>query len=104
QKEIITADQKRVIVDAFARFRIDDPLKLYQTVTNELGAASKLDTIVNSVLRRVMGSVPFTAMLSEDRNKLLSGIRDAANEQAKGLGIEVIDVRIKRADLPEANS
>lgn len=104
QKEVITADQKRVIVDAFARFRIENPLLLYQAVSDEEGAADRLETIVNSVLRRVMGSVPFSAMLSEDRNKLLNAIRDAANEQAKGLGIQVIDVRIKRADLPEANS
>lgn len=104
QKEVITADQKRVIVDAFARFRIENPLLLYQAVSNEAGAADRLETVVNSVLRRVMGSVPFSAMLSEDRTKLLVAIRTAANEQAKGLGIHVIDVRIKRADLPEANS
>lgn len=104
QKEVITADQKRVIVDAFARFRIENPLLLYQAVSNEAGAADRLETVVNSVLRRVMGSVPFSAMLSEDRTKLLVAIRTAANEQAKGLGIQVIDVRIKRADLPEANS
>ncbi|MDA5193489.1 protease modulator HflC [Govanella unica] len=104
QKEVITADQKRVIVDAYARFRIENPLLLYQAVSNEEGAADRLETIVNSVLRRVMGSVPFTAMLSEDRTKLLSAILDASNAQAKGLGIQVIDVRIKRSDLPEANS
>lgn len=104
QKEVITADQKRVIVDAYARFRIENPLLLYQAVSNEAGAADRLDTIVNSVLRRVMGAAPFSAMLSEDRTKLLTAILSAANEQAKGLGIQVIDVRIRRADLPEANS
>lgn len=104
QKEVITADQKRVIVDAYARFRIENPLLLYQAVSNEAGAADRLETVVNSVLRRVMGSVPFSAMLSEDRSKLLAAMLDASNAQAKGLGIKVIDVRIKRADLPEANS
>lgn len=104
QKEVITADQKRVIVDAYTRFRIENPLLLYQAVTNEEGAADRLETVVNSALRRVMGSVPLSAMLSEDRNRILNAMRDATNAQAKSLGIQVIDVRIKRADLPEANS
>ncbi|MBW7837678.1 MAG: protease modulator HflC [Sphingomonadales bacterium] len=103
-QEVITSDQKRVIVDAFARFRVTDPLRVYQTVRDENGAANRLETTVNSVLRRVLGSAAFTAILSEERLRLLEQIRIAVNEEASELGISVIDVRIRRADLPEANS
>ncbi len=103
-QEVITSDQKRVIVDAFARFRVTDPLRVYQTVRDENGAANRLETTVNSVLRRVLGSAAFTAILSEERLRLLEQIRVAVNEEASELGISVIDVRIRRADLPEANS
>ncbi|RIK92517.1 MAG: protease modulator HflC [Proteobacteria bacterium] len=103
-QEIITSDQKRVIVDAFARFRVTDPLRVYQTVRDENGAANRLETTVNSVLRRVLGSAAFSAILTEERLRLLEQIRIAVNEEAAELGISVIDVRIRRADLPEANS
>lgn len=103
-QEIITSDQKRVIVDAFARFRVTDPLRVYQTVRDENGAANRLETTVNSVLRRVLGSAAFSAILTEERLRLLEQIRIAVNEEAADLGISVIDVRIRRADLPEANS
>ena len=103
-QEVITSDQKRVIVDAFARFRVTDPLRVYQTVRDENGAANRLETTVNSVLRRVLGSAAFTAILTEERLRLLEQIRIAVNEEASDLGISVIDVRIRRADLPEANS
>ncbi len=103
-QEVITSDQKRVIVDAFARFRIDNPLLVYQSTTDEERARDRLETIVNSVLRQVMGAAPFSAILSEDRLKILSSIRDSSNARAKSLGITMVDVRIKRADLPEANS
>jgi len=103
-QEIITSDQKRVIVDAFARFRVTDPLRVYQTVRDENGAANRLETTVNSVLRRVLGSAAFSAILTEERLRLLEQIRVAVNEEAADLGISVIDVRIRRADLPEANS
>lgn len=103
-QEVITSDQKRVIVDAFARFQVEDPLLLYQRAFNEQGAADRLQTIVYSVLRRVMGSASFSAILSEDRMALMSTIRSSVNEEAKDLGVQVVDVRIRRADLPEANS
>lgn len=103
-QEIITSDQKRVIVDAFARFQLADPLKVRQSVGDEFGASNRLETIVNSTIRRVLGSAPFTSILSEDRLVLLQRIRTSVNEAAASLGINVVDVRIKRADLPEANS
>ncbi len=103
-QEIITSDQKRVIVDAFARFQIADPLKVRQSVGNASGAANRLETIVNSTIRKVLGSAPFTAILSPDRLKLLEDIRTSVNQAASSMGINVVDVRIKRADLPEANS
>ena len=103
-QEVITSDQKRVIVDAFARFQLSDPLKVRQSVGDEFGASNRLETIVNSTIRRVLGSAPFTSILSEDRLVLLQRIRESVNEAAANLGITVIDVRVKRADLPEANS
>lgn len=103
-QELITSDQKRVIVDAFARFEITDPLKVYQTVFDERGAANRLETVVNSVIRSVLGSAAFSTMLSEERGRLMQNIRNSVNEEARQFGINIVDVRIKRADLPEANS
>jgi membrane protease subunit HflC len=102
--EVIAADQKRLIVDAFARFRIIDPLRFYQTVGNEMVARSRLATILNSSVRQVLGSQSFFAVLSGERAELMRQIRDRVNNEASGLGIEVLDVRIRRADLPQANS
>jgi membrane protease subunit HflC len=104
EQEVITSDQKRIIVDAFARYRVSDPLKVYQTVRDERGAANRLETLVNSIMRQVLGSVAFASILSEDRPRLLNLIRESVNKEAADLGITIIDVRIKRADLPEANS
>ncbi|MBM3568376.1 MAG: protease modulator HflC [Alphaproteobacteria bacterium] len=104
KEELIAADQKRLVVDAFARFRIVDPLKFYQTVGNETVARSRLAAVINSGLRRILGQAPFAAILSGDRANLMRQISDLVNEEAKDLGIEVVDVRIKRADLPDANS
>ncbi len=103
-EEVIAADQKRLVVDAFARFRIVDPLKYYQTVGSEVLARSRLQTYLNSSLRRVLGAQSFFAVLSGERANLMHQIRELVNQEAKVLGIEVIDVRIRRADLPEANS
>lgn len=103
-QELITSDQKRVIVDAFARFEITDPLLVYQTVFDERGAANRLETVVNSVIRSVLGSAAFNTMLSEDRGRLMQSIRQSVNQEAQQFGINIVDVRIKRADLPEANS
>ncbi len=103
-QELITSDQKRVIVDAYARFRIVDPLKLYQTVRDERVAANRLETLINSSIRRVIGGQPFTSILSTERIGLREQVRDTVNLEGADLGLDVIDVRIKRTDLPEENS
>ncbi len=103
--EVILGDQRRVIVDMFTRFRIVDPLKFYQTVgANELGIRARLSAIVPSAARRVLGSKTLQAMLSADRQQIMSTIRDQVNGEAASFGIRVEDVRIRRADLPEANT
>lgn len=103
-EEVIAADQKRLLVDSFARFKIVDPLKFYQTVATELGARSRLGSLLNSALRRVLGNQDFQAVLSGERSQLMARIRDILQAEAKNFGIEVVDVRIRRTDLPEANS
>lgn len=124
-KEINASDQKRVIIDAFVRYRITDPLKFYQTVQNERGMRDRLNDILESSLKKEVGSHPLNALLSPTRSKIMANIlrdvnrqasgrvaandetvSDAAKEVAKlgGFGIEVVDVRIKRADLPQTNS
>ena len=102
--EAVAADKKRIVVDAYARFRISDPLKFYQTVNNEVTARNRMAPIVNSSLRNVIGRVKLETMLTGQRSKLMLEIRGLVNTEANKLGIEIIDVRIKRADLPEANS
>jgi membrane protease subunit HflC len=103
-EEIIASDQKRLVVDSFIRFRISEPEVFYKAVGTENIARSRLGTILNSSLRRVLGSVPLNAVLTGERAGLMVQIRDFVNAQAKNLGVEVVDVRIKRTDLPEANN
>ena len=103
-EEVIASDQKRLIVDAYARFKIVDPLKFYISVGDERVARSRLATIINSRLRGVLGKQSLATLLSEDRSKQMDIIQDDVNTEAKNFGIEIIDVRIKRADLPQANS
>ncbi len=103
-EEVTSSDQKRLVVDAFARYRINDPLLFYQSVGSIGIANNRLAAILNSSLRSVLASQPFQAMLSARRAELMTRIRDLVNREAKVLGIEVVDVRIRRADLPEANS
>ena len=102
--EVIASDQKRLIVDAFARFKIVDPLKFYISVGNERVARSRLSTIINSRIRSVLGTQRLQTLLSEERTKQMSLIQDGVNTEAAKFGIEIVDVRIKRADLPPANS
>ena len=102
--EVIASDQKRLIVDAYARFKISDPLKFYISVGDERVARSRLATIINSRLRSVLGKQSLATLLSEDRSKQMAIIQDGVNAEAEKFGIEIIDVRIKRADLPQANS
>jgi len=103
-EEVIASDQKRLIVDAFARFKITDPLKFYVSVGNERVARSRLATIINSRLRSVLGKQSLATLLSKDRAKQMALIQEGVNNEAEKFGIEIIDVRIKRADLPQANS
>ena len=103
-EEVIAADQKRLIVDAIARFKIIDPLKFYISVGNERVARSRLSTIINSRIRGVLGTQELATLLSTDRAKQMSIIQNDVNTEAKNFGIEIVDVRIKRADLPPANS
>ena len=103
-EEVIASDQKRLIVDAFARFQIIDPLKFYISVGNERVARSRLSTIINSRIRSVLGTQRLQTLLSEDRTKQMSLIQEGVNTEAEKFGIKIIDVRIKRADLPQANS
>ncbi len=103
-EEVIAADQKRLIVDAFARFKIVDPLKFYISVGNERVARSRLSTIINSRIRGVLGTQELATLLSTDRARQMQIIQSQVNEEAQNFGIEIVDVRIKRADLPPANS
>ena len=103
-EEVIAADQKRLIVDAIARFKIVDPLKFYISVGNERVARSRLSTIINSRIRGVLGTQELATLLSTDRAKQMSIIQNDVNTEAENFGIKIVDVRIKRADLPPANS
>tara|TARA_A100001011_G_scaffold374868_1_gene435784 strand:+ start:496 stop:1371 length:876 start_codon:yes stop_codon:yes gene_type:complete len=103
-EEVIAADQKRLIVDAIARFKIVDPLKFYISVGNERVARSRLSTIINSRLRGVLGKQELATLLSTDRVRQMEIIQNDVNKEAKNFGITIVDVRIKRADLPPANS
>jgi len=103
-EEVIASDQKRLIVDAFARFQIVDPLKFYISVGNERVARSRLSTIINSRIRNVLGQEELQTLLSKDRSKQMALIKEGVNNEAQNFGINIVDVRIKRADLPQANS
>ena len=103
-EEVIASDQKRLIVDAFARFKIVDPLKFYISVGDERVARSRLATIINSRIRNVLGQEELQTLLSKDRIKQMALIKDGVNAEAQNFGINIVDVRIKRADLPQANS
>jgi len=103
-EEVIASDQKRLIIDAITRFQIIDPLKFYISVGNERVARSRLSTIINSRIRGVLGTQDLATLLSTERTKQMSIIKDDVNEEAKNFGIKIVDVRIKRADLPPANS
>jgi len=103
-EEVPTKDQKQLVVDAFTRYRIVDPLMFYQTVNNERGMEIRLGNVINSSLRAVFGEVALATLLTPERSKLVDNIANRVDTQAKEFGINVIDVRIKRVDLPEENS
>jgi membrane protease subunit HflC len=103
-QEVICSDQKRLVVDAFARYRIRDPLLFYQTVSTIEGANSRLSTLLNAALRRVLGEATLTHVVRDDRAALMLRVKEQLNREAQAFGIEVVDVRIRHADLPEQNS
>ena len=103
-EEVILADQKRLEVDTYSRFKIIDPLLFYQTVRNEFGARQRLESIIDSSVRRVFGKFELTAILSDARTKIVEDISGEVNSTIKKLGMEIVDVRIRRADYPEATS
>jgi membrane protease subunit HflC len=102
-EEVIASDRRRIVVDAFARYRISDPLRYYQSLRTDALAQQRLSSILSSSLRGELGKRPFAALLTADRQSLMTSIRDQMRAQASALGIEVVDVRIRRADLPKEN-
>lgn len=100
-EEVLLADQKRLVVDSFARYKITDILKFFQTLNTEAGAQTRLHTIINSAVRSAMGKSTLQDILSKKRDVLMEDIQETVNVEAKRFGIEVVDVRIVRADLPE---
>src|SRR6185503_19631424 len=91
-------------VDAFARYRIQDPLRFYQSVQTIQGANSQLSVLLNAAIRRVLGEATLTHVVRDDRAALMARVREQLDRDARGYGISVVDVRIRRADLPEQNS
>ena len=103
-KELTASDGKRVIVDAFAKFRITDPVMFYKTVNNYQGVKIRLNKILESSMRKVIGRIDLGTILSVERSNVMTNIRDNVNSETKDFGLEVIDVRILRADLPKEKS
>jgi len=103
-EEVILADQKRLQVDAYARYRIEDPLLFYQTVRNERGARGRLEAIIDSSVRRALGRETLASILTGQRNDITRSIGEEVNASVSSLGIKIIDVRLRRADYPTATS
>jgi membrane protease subunit HflC len=103
-QEVIASDQKRLVVDAFARYRIKEPLRFYQTVGTVERANQQLSILLNSALRRVLGEATLTQVVRDQREQLMARVREQLDTEAQAFGISVVDVRIRRADLPEQNS
>jgi modulator of FtsH protease HflC len=103
-QEVIASDQKRLVVDAFARYKVINPLLFYQSVGTVEGANSRLATLLNSALRRVLGEATLTNVVRDERSQMMARVREQLDREARAFGIEVVDVRIRRADLPEQNS
>ena len=103
-QEVILSDQKRLMVDAYARYKITDPLLFYQTVRNENGARGRLEAIIDSSVRRALGNESLGSILTGQRNDITRSIGDEVNQSVVSLGLQIIDVRLRRADYPEATS
>jgi membrane protease subunit HflC len=104
EKELIAKDQKRVIISAYAKYKIVDPLKFFQTVKNISSLQSRLSNLLDTSLRQVIGDEPLSSLLTQERSKMMQRIQHISNLQSKKFGVDVIDVRILRADLPNENS
>jgi modulator of FtsH protease HflC len=102
-EEVIASDQKRLIIDTYARFKIVNPLLFYQSVGTELAADQRLSSIISASLRRIIGNVELQGVISTQRANVMKEIREDVNNEAKGFGIDVVDVRLRRADLPQEN-
>lgn len=103
-QEVLLVDQKRIVVDAYARYRIVVPLKFYQTVNNELVAQGNIGSIINTSIRRVLGGNTQATLLSPDRKRIMDEIQREVSDRTAAYGIEIVDVRLRRADLPEQTS
>jgi membrane protease subunit HflC len=103
-QQVTASDQKRLVVDSFVRYRITDPLKFYQSVGTEEAMTQSLGVLLNGALRRVIGNIVLSRLLSPERGQIMGQIKDSVSTEAKSFGIDVIDVRIRRADLPSDNS
>ena len=105
QEEVILGDQRRLIVDSFTRYLITNPLQYYQTVgLGEDGIRARLNSVVTSSLRRVLGGETLLDVLSNQRQRIMVAIRNQVNDEMHGFGVQIVDVRIRRADLPEENT
>lgn len=104
QTEIIARNQERLIVDAFARYRITDPLLFYQRLSNEQRGEGRLGSILEDSIRAVLGAVTVDEIISERRSELMGQIQEQLTSSARPLGVEIVDVKIRRADLPQTNS
>ena len=103
-QEVFASDQKRLVVDAFARYRIVDPLKFYQSVGSVEGANSRLSSLLNSALRRVLAEATLIQVVKEQREQLMARVLEQLDSEARAFGISVVDVRLRRADMPAENS
>jgi membrane protease subunit HflC len=104
EQEVIASDQKRLIINAFAKYKITDPLKFYTTVGTTQGFANKISGILDSSLRQVIGEVTLSELLTENRSNIMAKIKDVVSTASEIFGVEIVDVRIMRADLPKENS
>ena len=104
EEEILDKNSNRLVVDLFSRYRISDPLKFFQTLQNQRAAANKLSPIIIDSMRGVFAEYSLEAVLSEQRAQIMKRILDTANAQAQPLGVSFVDLRVRRADLPEANA
>jgi membrane protease subunit HflC len=104
EQEVIASDQKRLIINAFTKYQITDPLKFYTTVGTTQGFANKISGILDSSLRQVIGEVTLSELLTENRSNIMAKIKDVVSTASEIFGVKIVDVRIMRADLPKENS